>query len=98
MKKIIGQLVLVRCYYAGVWAGKLESIDEKTGKVEIGEAFRLWQWQAKDGISLSAVAQNGVVGGRIPKAVPFVFLELKDCYEFLPISEAAMQTIKEVAK
>lgn len=98
MKKIIGQQVVVRCYYAGNWVGKVASIDEKTNKIELEDAYRLWNWQAKDGISLSAVANNGVTGGKIQPAVPFVWLELKDCYEFMPINKAALQTIKNAAK
>lgn len=93
MKELINQKVVVRCYYAGNWAGKVTAIDEVNKMIKLENAFRLWSWQAKNGISLSEVATNGVTGGEIRKPVPFTWLNIKDCYEFIPLSDGALQTL-----
>lgn len=98
MKKIIKKIVVVRSYYAGNWAGIVNDIDEKNGMIELTGAYRLWNWTAKNGISLSEVAQFGVKAGKICKPVPSVWLNLKDCYELIEATNEAFETIKEQAK
>lgn len=95
---MINQLVVFRCDKAGVWAGTVTSIDEKNQKIEVTNAHRLWNWTAKDGISLSEVSQNGVSRGKICKAVPFVWLNNNDVYEALSMTKEAFKTIVENAK
>lgn len=98
MKNKIGQLVVVRCYYAGVWVGTLNAIDTETNKVELTNAHRLWSWTAKDGFSLSEVANNGVKGGKISKPVESVWLNNNDCYEVASMKSEAYETVKELSK
>ena len=98
MKELVNQNIVARCYYAGNWAGTVSQIDEQNGKIKIENAHRLWNWQAKDGISLSEVAQNGVTGGKICKPVPFVWLNNSDCYELIAMSNEALKNISEHAK
>lgn len=93
MKTIINSTILFRCNQAGVWVGVVTAIDEKNNKIQIKNAYRLWNWQAKDGISLSEVATNGVTGGKICKPVDFVWLNNNDVYEAISVNDEAFKTI-----
>ena len=58
---LIGQKVIIRAYRAGVHYGTLRAIDGEN--VELTDARRLWYWKAKEGISLSDVADTGLGNG-----------------------------------
>ena len=82
----IGKYVIIRTYTAGVWAGLLA---KKSGnEVILNEARRMWQWCAATGISLSAVAENGIDQNksRIANPVPLVWLQ---AIEIIPLSDSA---------
>lgn len=69
----IGKYVIARCYAAGVHAGEVVSVDGEN--VVLKDSRRLWSWQAKDGIALSGVAQNGVKdSGKIDTINPEIYL------------------------
>ena len=55
---MIGKKVIIRTYSAGVWFGTLEQKDRN--EVILRNARRMWQWWAKEGISLS----SGIVTGK----------------------------------
>lgn len=97
MKELIKTNIVVRSYYAGNWAGTVTAIDETNGMIKLENAHRLWNWTAKNGISLSEVATNGVTAGKICTAVT-VRLNMKDCYELIDMSNEAFETIKALAK
>ena len=59
-----GQRVLVRTYSAGVHIGTLLWVSEDGCQCHLGDALRLWKWEG-GGLSLSAVATNGIKGGRL---------------------------------
>jgi hypothetical protein len=61
---MIGRRCLVRCYGAGVHIGDVAMIEGD--EVYLKNALRLWKWQG-GGLSLSAVASNGIKGGRLNK-------------------------------
>ena len=82
----IGKRVIVRTYSAGVHIGRLVSADGM--ECHLTEALRLWKWTG-GGLSLSAVASNGIKGGRLNKT-PEVMLT--NCIEFIPTTEAAEAT------
>ncbi len=87
---MIGKKVIVRTYSAGVWFGTLE---EKSGnEVILTEARRMWRWQAKESISLSACAVYGIDQARskIVEPVPSVWLEAT---EIIPCSADAITSI-----
>jgi hypothetical protein len=70
-----GEYVIIRTYSAGVWFGKLT---EKEGQeVVLHNARRMWRWHAKQGVSLSGIAQYGINSSesRICVAVEKVWLE-----------------------
>ena len=98
MKNLIGKQILTRCNMAGVWVGKVESIDKKNGKLQLTEAYRLWNWQAKEGVSLSTVAVKGLIDGEIPTPVSSIYLHIADCYELIEVTETALRTIKNLSK
>ena len=79
----IGTRVIVRTYSAGVHIGTLVTADGM--ECHLKDALRLWQWKG-GGLSLSAVAANGVKGGRLNRTSEVM---LTNCIEFIPVSEKA---------
>jgi hypothetical protein len=61
---MIGRRCLIRTYSAGVHIGDIESVNGMECK--LNNALRLWSWHG-GGLSLSAIAMNGVVTGRLNK-------------------------------
>ena len=59
---MLGKRCLVRTYSAGVHVGNVVFVNEMECKLE--NALRLWKWEG-GGLSLSAVALNGIKGGRL---------------------------------
>jgi hypothetical protein len=82
----IGKRVLIRTYSAGVHIGTLVSVNGM--EAHLKDALRLWKWEG-GGLSLSAVATNGIKGGRLNKT-PEVFLT--NVIEIIPTSSAAEET------
>jgi hypothetical protein len=85
----IGRRVLVRTYSAGVHIGTLVSANDM--ECHLKDALRLWKWEG-GGLSLSAVATNGIKGGRLNKT-PEVFLT--NCIEFIPTTKAAEESYEK---
>jgi hypothetical protein len=96
MKRLIGKAVVVRGYYCGNWAGTLIENRPSDKTVVLANAYRLWEWTAAKGICLSAIATYGVSAGKIGVAVDIV--QLGDCYEVISATDAAMESIKALAK
>lgn len=59
---MVGRRCLIRTYTAGVHIGEVVSVDGM--EVHLKNALRLWKWTG-GGLSLSAVANNGIKGGRL---------------------------------
>lgn len=57
-----GRRCLIRTYSAGVHIGDVAAVDGM--EVHLKNALRLWRWTG-GGLSLSAVAANGIKGGRL---------------------------------
>ena len=86
----IGKSVIIRTYSAGVWFGTLS---QKSGnEVVLTNARRLWRWWAKESISLSGVANFGIIEEKsnIAPAVEGVWLE---AIEIIPTTEIATKSI-----
>lgn len=86
----VGEYVIIRTYSAGVWAGKLK---QKSGnEVILTEARRMWQWKAKESISLSGCAKYGIdeAGSRIATSLDLTWLE---AIEILPMTDVAKKSI-----
>lgn len=86
---MLGQRVLVRTYSAGVHIGTLVAA---TGtECHLKDSLRLWKWEG-GGLSLSAVATNGIVKGRLNRT-PEIFLT--NCIEYIPTTKAAEKTFEK---
>lgn len=59
---MLGRRCLVRTYSAGVHIGNVLSVRDM--EVHLADALRLWKWE-DGGLSLSAVANNGIKKGRL---------------------------------
>ena len=82
----IGKRVIVRTYSAGVHIGTLLTADGM--ECHLTDALRLWKWEG-GGLSLSAVAKNGIKGGRLNRTSEVM---LTNCIEFIPVSAKAEKT------
>ena len=86
----VGRYVICRCTGAGVHAGTLVSVNGDTAILR--DSRRLWQWQARDGVALSGVAQTGLAGGKIDTSNPEI--QLMGVCEIIPCSDAARESIQ----
>lgn len=83
---MLGKRCVIRTYSAGVHIGDVVWINpENSMEVKLENALRLWKWEG-GGLSLSAVANNGIKGGRLNKTND-VFLT--NVIEFIPTTETA---------
>ena len=86
----IGKNVIIRTYSAGVWCGTLS---QKSGnEVILTNARRLWRWWAAESISLSGVANFGIIEDKslIAPKVDGVWLE---AIEIIPTTAKAEKSI-----
>jgi hypothetical protein len=83
---MLNRRCLIRTYSAGVHIGTVVAVDGM--EVHLKDAMRLWQWK-DGGLSLSAVATNGIKGGRINRT-PEVYLT--NAIELIPVTEEAWRT------
>lgn len=83
---MIGRRCLIRTYSAGVHIGDVISIDGV--ECHLKNALRLWKWEG-GGLSLSAVANNGIKGGRLNETGE---VYLTNCIEFIPTTAEAEKT------
>jgi hypothetical protein len=87
--QMLGRRCLVRTYSAGVHIGDVVYVNEMECRLE--NALRLWKWEG-GGLSLSAVANNGIKGGRLNKTGE---VYLTNCIEFIPTTlEAEASYVK----
>lgn len=83
---MLGRRCLIRTYSAGVHIGNVVWINpENSMEIKLENALRLWKWEG-GGLSLSAVANNGIKGGRLNKTGEVM---LTNVIEFIPTTDAA---------
>jgi hypothetical protein len=83
---MLGRRCIIRTYSAGVHIGDVVYANEMEVKLE--NALRLWKWEG-GGLSLSAVANNGIKGGRLNKTGE---VYLTNAIEFIPTTPEAEET------
>lgn len=90
LNSMVGELCIIRTYAAGVWFGTVAAKDGN--EVIVKDARRMWQWKAKQGISLSACALYGIdhAKSKIIEPVESVWLE---AIELIPCSSVAIDSI-----
>lgn len=80
---------LVRTYSAGVHIGDVVWINPNNSmECKLNKALRLWQWTG-GGLSLSAVANKGIKGGRLNMTGE---VALTNAIEFIPTTPEAEKT------
>lgn len=87
----IGKICVVRTYASGVFMGTVTKQDGRM--VEMTNARRLWSWKATEGISLSAVAVDGVDprASKFPQVTPEH--TLLDALEIIPASDKCITSV-----
>lgn len=89
---MLGQRCLVRTYSAGVHIGNVVWINpENAMECKLENALRLWRWSG-GGLSLSAVANNGIVDGRLNKTGEIM---LTNAIEYIPTTKGAEATYEK---
>lgn len=83
---MLGKRCLLRTYSAGVHIGDVTQINGC--EVLLKNALRLWKWEG-GGLSLSAVANNGIVKGRLNETGE---VYLTNVIEFIPTTKEAEKT------
>jgi hypothetical protein len=83
---MLGRRCIIRTYSAGVHIGDIVHVDGM--EVHLMNALRLWKWEG-GGLSLSAVAQNGIKGGRLNYTHE---VYLTNAIEMIPTTEQAEKT------
>ena len=83
---MLGRRCVVRTYSAGVHIGDVVYVNGSEAKLE--NALRLWSWK-DGGLSLSAIANNGIKGGRLNKTGE---VYLTNVIEFIPVTKEADAT------
>lgn len=86
---MLGRRCLIRCYSAGVHIGTITYIDGMECKIE--NCLRLYKWE-DGGLSLSAIATNGIVKGRLNRCAEDYLLGV---IEMIPITEKAEKTMQK---
>lgn len=87
----IGHEVIIRTYSAGVWFGVLK---QKAGnEVILVKARRMYEWWAKESISLSGVAQYGIKqdNSKICGELDSVWLQ---AIEIIPVTGSAATSVR----
>jgi hypothetical protein len=83
---MIGKRCLIRTYSAGVHIGDVDYVNpDNSMEVKLKNSLRLWKWEG-GGLSLSAVANNGIVRGRLNKTGEIF---LTNAIEYIPTTEKA---------
>lgn len=86
---LLGKRVLVRTYSAGVHIGTLASVNpDNAMECHLKDALRLWKWEG-GGLSLSAVAHNGIKCGRLNRTDE---VTLTNAIEYIPVTQEAEET------
>jgi hypothetical protein len=83
---MLGKRCLIRTYSAGVHIGNVVYVNGM--EVKLVNALRLWSWK-DGGLSLSAVANNGIVSGRLNRTGE---IYLTNVIEFIPTTHKAEDT------
>ena len=83
---MLNRRCLIRTYSAGVHVGDITYIDGMECKLE--NALRLWRWE-DGGLSLSAVANNGIKKGRLNKTGE---IYLTNVIEIIPTTKIAEES------
>lgn len=89
---MLGRRCLVRTYSAGVHIGDVSWINPANSmEIKLENSLRLWKW-TDGGLSLSAVANNGIKGGRLNRTGEVM---LTNAIEMIPTTKEAEESYVE---
>lgn len=89
---MIGRRCLIRTFSAGVHIGDVDWVHPETSmEVKLSNALRLWRWE-DGGLSLSAIANNGIKKGRLNKTGVVL---LTNAIEYIPTSKIAEESYEK---
>lgn len=83
---MLGKRCLIRTYSAGVHIGDIIYVEGM--EVNLKNSLRLWKWEG-GGLSLSAVANNGIMKGRLNKTGE---VYLTNAIEMIPTTKKAEES------
>lgn len=83
---MLGRKCIIRTYSAGVHFGKVSYVNPNNSmEVKLTDALRIWKWE-NGGLSLSAIANNGMKGGRVNYTGE---VYLTNAIEYIPVTAKA---------
>lgn len=89
---MLNKRCIIRTYSAGVHIGDVVWINPNNSmEIKLENSLRLWKWEG-GGLSLSAVANNGIKGGRLNRTGE---IYLTNVVEFIPTTPAAEKTYEK---
>lgn len=89
---MLGKRCIIRTYSAGVHIGTVDYVNPNNSmEVKLTDSIRLWKWE-NGGLSLSAIANNGMKGGRCNYTGE---VYLTNAIEYIPTSAKAEESFKE---
>lgn len=89
---MLNKRCIIRTYSAGVHIGDVVFVHpENSMEVKLENSLRLWKWEG-GGLSLSAVANNGIKAGRLNKTGE---VYLTNAIEYIPTTVAAEKTYEK---
>ena len=83
---MLNRRCLIRTFSAGVHIGDVVAVEGM--ECHLKNALRLWKWEG-GGLSLSAVANNGIKGGRLNRTGE---IYLTNVIEMIPTTSVAEET------
>lgn len=92
--RYVGKEVVVRSYSAGNHFGELVEYDPAHQVVVLKNARRLWRWNTNKGVSLSEIAEFGVVQANSKICTTVLEQIVAEVDEILPATQLAAETIK----
>ncbi|MBO5681854.1 MAG: hypothetical protein J6T08_09100 [Lentisphaeria bacterium] len=89
---MLGRKCIIRTYSAGVHFGKVTYVNPNNSmEVKLTDALRIWKWE-NGGLSLSAIANNGMKGGRVNYTGE---IYLTNAIEYIPVTAKAEATFAD---
>lgn len=89
---MLSKYCVIRTYSAGVHIGTVAWVNpDNSMEVKLTDALRLWKWEG-GGLSLSAVANNGIKGGRLNRTGEVL---LTNAIEYIPVADRAKKTYEK---
>jgi hypothetical protein len=88
---MVGMICVVRTYSSGVHIGMVDWINPQNSMdCKLSYSLRLWRWDG-GGLSLSAVANNGIKGGRLNYTGD---VRLSGAIEYIPCTKEVFATFE----